>query len=81
MGNKPVEYPLYFPRTVGCVMIKKPEDLQEYIDEFVSKFGDTEFEFNGKEVIAHNESFHKHKTIVSQCIQEDYDKHRGRNFD
>lgn len=79
--NKPVEYPLLFPLTVGSAYIKKQEDLQWYLDEFVSKFGKTEFEFDGSQVIIHNERFHEYKTAVSNDIQSDYDKHRGKNFD
>lgn len=78
--NQPVKYPLHFPHMVGSyVEIPKPEDLQEYIDDFVRTWGKTEFEFNGNKVIAHNEKFTTFKRVQSDYICNYYEENKHRN--
>lgn len=80
--NRTVTYPLQFPHDIGSyVLIEKPEDLQEYISDFVNKWGKTEFEFNGNKVTAINQEFQEYKKKQSNNICKSYEDHKNRNFD
>lgn len=78
--NKAIKYPLHLPQSVGCVLVQKPEDLDEYLRDFLKKWPGTEFEFDGDQIIVHNDSFKQHCNQVSEGISRDYKAHK-KNFD
>lgn len=78
---KPVEYPITFPRLGECRLCRNPQELHEEMNEFVVRYGFTSFEFDGNKVTITNDRFHELRDKVSRAMTEDYEAHRGRNFD
>jgi hypothetical protein len=78
--KKPIKYPLHLPQSVGCVLVQKPEDLNEYLRDFLKKWPGTEFEFDGDQIIINNIFFKAHCMQVSEAVGRDYKSHK-KNFD